>query len=64
MYQQEKLQDIPTVSVQDRLAGSVSGVQITSTSGQTGAVLLYVFVVWVLSMPAMSHCTLLTESLC
>ena len=26
--------------------------------------LLYVFVVWVLSMPAMSHCTLLTESLC
>ena len=34
----EKLQDIPTVSVQDRLAGSVSGVQITSTSGQPGAV--------------------------
>ena len=34
----EKLEDVPTVSVQDRLAGSVSGVQITSTSGQPGAV--------------------------
>lgn len=29
----EKLKDVPSVSVQDRLAGSVSGVQITSTSG-------------------------------
>jgi len=34
----EKLQDIPAVSVQSRLAGAVSGVQITSTSGQPGAV--------------------------
>ena len=34
----EKLKDVPSVSVQDRLAGSVSGVQITSTSGQPGAV--------------------------
>lgn len=34
----EKLKDVPSISVQDRLAGSVSGVQITSTSGQPGAV--------------------------
>lgn len=34
----EKLQDLPSISVQDRLAGSVAGVQITSTSGQPGAV--------------------------
>lgn len=34
----EKLQDLPSVSVQSRLAGAVSGVQITSTSGQPGAV--------------------------
>jgi TonB-dependent SusC/RagA subfamily outer membrane receptor len=34
----EKLQDLPSISVQDRLAGSVAGVQITSTSGQPGSV--------------------------
>lgn len=34
----EKLKDIPSVSIQNKLAGSVSGVQITSTSGQPGAV--------------------------
>ena len=34
----EKLQDVPSLSVQDKLAGSVAGVQITSTSGQLGAV--------------------------
>ena len=34
----EKLQDVPSLSVQDKLAGSVAGVQITSTSGQPGAV--------------------------
>ncbi len=34
----EKLKDVPSISVQDRLAGSISGVQITSTSGQPGAV--------------------------
>lgn len=34
----EKLQDVPSLSVQSKLAGAVSGVQITSTSGQPGAV--------------------------
>ncbi|MCZ4237932.1 TonB-dependent receptor plug domain-containing protein, partial [Staphylococcus equorum] len=34
----EKLQDIPSLSVQDKLAGAVAGVQVTSTSGQPGAV--------------------------
>ncbi|MCS2530384.1 TonB-dependent receptor plug domain-containing protein [Bacteroides fragilis] len=34
----EKLQDVPSLSVRDKLAGSVAGVQITSTSGQPGAV--------------------------
>lgn len=34
----EKLQELPSISVQDRLAGSVSGVQITATSGQPGSV--------------------------
>jgi TonB-linked SusC/RagA family outer membrane protein len=34
----ENVKDIPSLSVQDRLAGAVSGVQITSTSGQPGAV--------------------------
>ncbi len=34
----EKLQDLPSISVQDRLAGSVADVQITSTSGQPGSV--------------------------
>ena len=34
----EKLADVPALSVTDKLAGGVSGVQITSTSGQPGAV--------------------------
>lgn len=34
----EKLQDVPALSVSSKLAGGVSGVQITSTSGQPGAV--------------------------
>lgn len=34
----DKLQDVPTLSVSGKLAGGVSGVQITSTSGQPGAV--------------------------
>lgn len=34
----ERLKDIPSVSIQNKLAGSVAGVQITSTSGQPGAV--------------------------
>jgi len=55
----EKLQDLPSISVQDRLAGSVAGVQITSTSGQ-----LCVFAVWGLSMPAMNHYMSLTECPC
>ena len=33
----DKLQDIPTVSVEDKLSGSVAGVQLNSTSGQPGA---------------------------
>ena len=34
----EKLQDVPAISISDKLAGGVAGVQITSTSGQPGAV--------------------------
>ena len=34
----EGLKDIPALSVQDKLAGAVSGVQISSTSGQPGSV--------------------------
>ena len=34
----EKIRDIPTVSIQDRLRGAVAGVFVTSTSGQPGAV--------------------------
>lgn len=34
----EKLQDIPSLSIQDKLAGAVAGVQISSKSGQPGAV--------------------------
>lgn len=33
----EKLKDVPTVNVADRLAGSVAGLTITSTSGQPGS---------------------------
>lgn len=33
-----KLKDVPALSVSSKLAGGVSGVQITSTSGQPGAV--------------------------
>lgn len=33
----EKLQDVPSLSPTDKLAGGVSGVQVTSTSGQPGA---------------------------
>ena len=34
----EGLKDIPALNVQDKLAGAVAGVQISSTSGQPGAV--------------------------
>ena len=34
----DKLKDVPTVSIQNKLAGSVAGVQVTSTSGQPGSV--------------------------
>lgn len=34
----EKLQDVPALSLSSKLAGGVAGVQITSTSGQPGAV--------------------------
>lgn len=34
----EKLKDVPSVSISDKLAGAIAGVQITSTSGQPGAV--------------------------
>ena len=34
----EGLKDIPALSVQDKLAGAVAGVQISSTSGQPGSV--------------------------
>ena len=34
----EKLKDVPTMGVQDRLAGAVAGVQVGSSSGQPGAV--------------------------
>ena len=34
----ERLQDVPSLSVSDKLAGGAAGVQITSTSGQPGAV--------------------------
>ena len=33
----EKLQDIPTMAVEDKLAGSIPGVQISSYSGAPGA---------------------------
>ena len=33
----ENLKDVPTVSVEDKLAGSVAGVQLNSLSGQPGA---------------------------
>lgn len=34
----EKLADVPALNVADKLAGGISGVQITSTSGQPGSV--------------------------
>lgn len=34
----ERLQDVPSLSVSSKLAGGAAGVQITSTSGQPGAV--------------------------
>lgn len=34
----EKLKDVPTLSVQDRMAGNVAGLTMTSTSGQPGSV--------------------------
>ncbi len=34
----DKLNDVPTMSVEDKLAGNVSGVSITASSGQPGAV--------------------------
>ena len=34
----QKLADVPALSVTDKLAGGISGVQITSTSGQPGSV--------------------------
>ena len=33
----EKLQDIPTMAIEDKLAGSIPGVQISSFSGAPGA---------------------------
>lgn len=33
----EKLENVPTINFEDRLAGNVSGVMVTSTSGQPGA---------------------------
>ena len=33
----ENLKDVPTISVEDKLAGSVAGVQLNSLSGQPGA---------------------------
>ena len=42
----EKLQDIPTMAIEDKLAGSIPGVQISSFQEHRELLHLYVFVEW------------------
>ncbi|MCS2569104.1 hypothetical protein NXX64_21580, partial [Bacteroides fragilis] len=42
----EELQDIPTIAIEDKLAGSIPGVQISSFPGARELLHLYVFVEW------------------
>ena len=54
-----KLSDVPVASVQDKIAGSVPGVTVTSASGAPGSVSNIRIVVWVQLTLVMNLCMLL-----